>query len=257
VQIDWLTVGAQWINFLVLMWLLHRFLYQPIVQAMDRRQQRIEGSVADARQKIEDADRQVRDYQDKLKQLESQRQTLLEEAHEAANRERERLIALARQEAQALSGQWRHDFEREKTELQQQLQRQLSQLIAATAQKALQDLTGETLQRALFENFLERLKALPAAEKNLLRASAGGKLVLASSFELDETLCGRFAAAARELLAADPTVQFEALPESRLGLVLTSLNYTLEWRLERYFDELLAELDQSLGGARPHDTYAE
>jgi len=42
VQIDWLTVAAQITNFLVLVWLLHRFLYQPITNAMEQRQAQIE-----------------------------------------------------------------------------------------------------------------------------------------------------------------------------------------------------------------------
>ena len=33
--IDWFTVAAQVVNFLVLMWLLKRFLYKPIVYAID------------------------------------------------------------------------------------------------------------------------------------------------------------------------------------------------------------------------------
>ena len=41
-QIDWLTVAAQIVNFLVLVWLLQRFLYRPIVSAMAERENRIE-----------------------------------------------------------------------------------------------------------------------------------------------------------------------------------------------------------------------
>ena len=39
--IDWFTVGAQVVNFLVLMWLLKHFLYKPVLDAIDAREQRI------------------------------------------------------------------------------------------------------------------------------------------------------------------------------------------------------------------------
>ncbi len=39
--IDWITVSAQIVNFLILVWLLKHFLYQPIIRAMDRREQRV------------------------------------------------------------------------------------------------------------------------------------------------------------------------------------------------------------------------
>jgi F-type H+-transporting ATPase subunit b len=46
--IDWFTVGAQVLNFLILVWLLKRFLYKPILHAIDAREQRIAKELADA-----------------------------------------------------------------------------------------------------------------------------------------------------------------------------------------------------------------
>ncbi|MCQ8130983.1 F0F1 ATP synthase subunit B family protein, partial [Methylomonas rivi] len=76
-QIDWLTVAAQWINFLILMWLLRRYLYQPILQAMDKRQQAIAARAAAAVSKTEQAEQLARDYRDKLAELEAHRDALM------------------------------------------------------------------------------------------------------------------------------------------------------------------------------------
>ena len=46
--IDWFTVGAQVLNFLILVWLLKRFLYKPILNAIDAREKRIAAELADA-----------------------------------------------------------------------------------------------------------------------------------------------------------------------------------------------------------------
>jgi F-type H+-transporting ATPase subunit b len=46
--IDWFTVGAQALNFLILVWLLKRFLYKPILHAIDEREKRIAAELADA-----------------------------------------------------------------------------------------------------------------------------------------------------------------------------------------------------------------
>ena len=46
--IDWFTVGAQTINFLILVWLMKRFLYKPILHAIDAREERIAKELADA-----------------------------------------------------------------------------------------------------------------------------------------------------------------------------------------------------------------
>jgi F-type H+-transporting ATPase subunit b len=46
--IDWFTVGAQVLNFLILVWLMKRFLYKPILNAIDAREKRIAKELADA-----------------------------------------------------------------------------------------------------------------------------------------------------------------------------------------------------------------
>lgn len=241
-QVDWLTVAAQWINFLILMWLLRRFLYQPIVRAMDRRQQAIAANLAAAEQRSELAERQALDYREKLNDLETQREALLAEARKAAERERENLIARAREDAQTLEAQWQNQFEREKVELQHRLNQQLGQWVTATARKAVLDMTGSALEQALFENFLERLQRLPDADKRLLVASADGSLALAASFELDAASRRRFIEVLHSAFSTGLTVRFEPLPESGFGLALTGSCYALEWTLERYFDGLQAEL---------------
>ena len=49
--IDWFTVGAQAVNFLILVWLLRQFLYKPILNAIDAREKRIASELADANAK--------------------------------------------------------------------------------------------------------------------------------------------------------------------------------------------------------------
>ena len=56
--IDWFTVGAQALNFIILVWLLKRFLYKPILNAIDAREKRIAGALADANQKKVEAQKE-------------------------------------------------------------------------------------------------------------------------------------------------------------------------------------------------------
>lgn len=245
-QIDWLTVAAQWINFLILMWLLRRFLYQPIVRAMDKRQQAIAASVQTAEREMRKAAREADNYRRKQAELEAHRSALMAEAKQAANSEREKLARQARVEFEALSQQWRQDLAREKTEFQSQLRHELGRLVTDAARKAVLDLTGRELEQALFDNFLSRLNALSESDKQLLSTSGRENLVLACSGALDETARTRFAEALKRALPGPVNPRFEDLPDSRLGLLLTTPAYTLEWRVEAYFDDLQAELDSAL-----------
>ncbi len=241
-QIDWFTVGAQWINFLILMWLLHRFLYQPIIRAMDNRQRAIAERTQQAQQKTDQAERLAQEYRDKLAELETQRGKLMLAAREEAANERENLLAQARAESQSLSARWHQEIEREKTEFQTQLSRDLGHLITVIACKAVQDLSGQTWEQALFSHFLERLRQLPEPEKNRLAASAGNVLTLASSFELDEAMRN----ALRNALTAKADIRFETMQNSQAGLTLSSSGYSVEWTIEDYFERMDTELENIL-----------
>ena len=46
--IDWFTIGAQALNFLILVWLLKRFLYRPILNAIDARENLVARELSDA-----------------------------------------------------------------------------------------------------------------------------------------------------------------------------------------------------------------
>ena len=58
--IDWFTVGAQALNFIILVWLLKRFLYKPILNAVDAREKRIAAELADADAKKAEAQKRAR-----------------------------------------------------------------------------------------------------------------------------------------------------------------------------------------------------
>ena len=101
--IDWFTVIAQVVNFLILVWLLKRFLYKPILGAIDAREQRIAKELADADAKKEEAKKEREEFQHKNEELDRQRAALLDKATEEVKAERRRLLDEARQAADQLS----------------------------------------------------------------------------------------------------------------------------------------------------------
>ncbi|MBK5105783.1 MAG: F0F1 ATP synthase subunit B, partial [Burkholderiales bacterium] len=101
--IDWFTVLAQVVNFLILVWLLKRFLYRPILDAIDAREQRIARELADADAKKAEAQTERDEFQHKNEAFEQQRAALMNTATEEAKTERLRLLDEARQAADALS----------------------------------------------------------------------------------------------------------------------------------------------------------
>jgi F-type H+-transporting ATPase subunit b len=84
VLIDWFTVGAQALNFLILVWLMKRFLYKPVLAAIDVREKRIAKEIADADAKKADAQKEHDEFQHKNEEFDQQRAALLSKATDEA-----------------------------------------------------------------------------------------------------------------------------------------------------------------------------
>ena len=82
--IDWFTVGAQALNFLILVWLMKRFLYKPILHAIDEREKRIAAELADADAKKAEAQKERDEFQHKNAEFDQQRAALLSKATDEA-----------------------------------------------------------------------------------------------------------------------------------------------------------------------------
>src|ERR1700689_4732222 len=100
--INWFTVGAQLINFLILVWLLKRFLYKPILNAIDAREKGIATQLAEANAKMAEAQQERATFQQKNEAFDQEQAALRKKVTDEANAERQRLLDEGRKEADAL-----------------------------------------------------------------------------------------------------------------------------------------------------------
>ena len=144
--IDWFTVGAQALNFIILVWLLKRFLYKPILNAVDARERRIAAQIADADAKKAEARKERDDYQHKNEEFDQQRAALLSKATDEAKAERQRLLDDARKAADALSAKRQEALRSDAQNLNQAIRRRTQQEVFSIARKALTDLATASLE---------------------------------------------------------------------------------------------------------------
>ncbi|MBK5966243.1 F0F1 ATP synthase subunit B [Thiocystis minor] len=244
--IDWFTVGAQAINFLVLVWLLKRFLYRPILDAIDAREQRISAELADADAKRAEARQERETFQQKNEEFDRQRAALLAEATDAAKAERQRLLDEARQAADALRAKRQDALRQEADQLNQALSKRTRREVFAIARKTLTDLAGVSLDERLVEVFIERLRAMEgeahAVFAEALKA-ATEPVRVRSAFELHAVQRAMIQAALNSDFATEVPVQFDAGPDLVGGIELTVHGQRIGWSIADY----LRSLEQGVG----------
>ena len=111
------------LNFLILVWLLKRFLYKPILHAMDAREKRIAKELADADAKRAEAAKEHDEFQHRNAEFDQQRADLLSKATDEAKAERQRLLDEACQAADALRAKRQEALRREQQTLNDEMTR--------------------------------------------------------------------------------------------------------------------------------------
>lgn len=251
--IDWFTVGAQVVNFLILVWLLKRFLYKPILDAIDAREKRIASELADAAAKQAEAQKERDEFQYKNEAFEQQRATLMTQAKNEAKTERMRLLDEARQAAESLSAKRQETLRNDAHHLNQALSRRVQQEVFAIARKALTDLAGTSLEERMGDVFVRRLREMDNQTKTGLAValkSASDPACVRSAFDLSAAQRTAIQNALNETFSADIQVRFETEPDLISGIELTSNGQKVAWSIAEYLaslekgvDELLKEKD--------------
>ncbi|MGD0134889.1 MAG: F0F1 ATP synthase subunit B, partial [Bryobacteraceae bacterium] len=169
--IDWFTVGAQALNFLILVWLMKRFLYKPILNAIDEREKRIATELASADAKKAEAQKEHDEFQHKNTEFDQQRAALLSKATTDAQAEGQRLLDESRKAAVALSAKQQETLKDEEHNLHQAIILRTQQEVFAIARKALTDLATTSLEERLGEVFTRRLREMNGDGKKGLAAA--------------------------------------------------------------------------------------
>jgi F-type H+-transporting ATPase subunit b len=239
--IDWFTVGAQALNFIILVWLLKRYLYKPILDAVDAREKRIAAELADAEAKKAEARKERDEFQQKNESFDQQRAALLSNATQEASAERQRLLDEARKAADDLSAKRAISLQSDAENLNQALLQRTQQEVFAIARKALTDLAGAGLEERMCDVFMDRLRKMDVELKaGLAKAltTASEPAVVRSAFDMPPAQRAALQKALNETFSADIHIRFETAPNLVSGIELVSNGQKVAWSIADYLEAL-------------------
>jgi len=243
--IDWFTVVAQALNFIVLVWLLKRFLYKPILNAISAREKLVATQLADASTKMAEAQKQRDEFEHKNAEFDGQRTALLAKATDEAGAERRRLLDEARKTADAQSAKRRETLQTEARNLSQTIRHRTQQEVFAIARKALTDLASASLEEHMTEMFMRRLHAMDGKTKaglaEALKATSNPAIVR-SAFDLPTAQRTAIQKAIDETFSGKFHLRFETASDLIGGIELAANGQKVAWSISEY----LASLENSV-----------
>jgi F-type H+-transporting ATPase subunit b len=259
VLIDWFTICAQVINFLILVWLLRRYLYKPVLAAIDAREKKVAAKIADAESQEAKAKGAGEALRQRSAAFDGERVALMQKAMEEGAAERGRLMESARKDSQLLRDKLTQALAAERAELGRQLALRTQVEVFALTRKVLADLAGMGLEDRMIDVFVDRLAALPHPERS---AQATPRTVrMRSAHDLSTAGRTKLEAAIRERLGDNAVIGFETASELVCGLELAVDGVKLAWSAEGYLSTLakdtalLAETELAVASEAPANVH--
>ncbi|MBK0399535.1 hypothetical protein H0I76_10055 [Limibaculum sp. M0105] len=243
-QIDWVTVAAQIVNFLVLAWLLHRFLYGPITRAMERRENAIRTRIEEAEETREQAEARARELEQERAELNARREEILEEAREEARRLKDRLQQEARAEVDELREAWRAELDEDRNEFLAAMRTEAREGFRTLADDALRALADTTLTERMAEAFAARVGDLDEVDAERLRGAVrrGEGLVITLGSDVSGALRGTLTAAVRKAVGDEVEIDIPESSDDFTGIRLKAGGETLDWTLDAHLDRFADRL---------------
>ncbi len=240
---DWFTVFAQIVNFLILIALLKHFLYGRILRAIDSRESAIKARLAEAEEKVQQAELENQGCQNRLCQLESTRDEMLAQAQRDADTKRLELMEKARAEISSLEARWRADLERERSALFQDIRGRAAGEILSVVRRALQDLACCDLDQCATRVFLNKLASM---ESGAWTEFAGQQIVIRSASDLPKEMQCAIEESLEKQAARPLRIRFEKSDSLGWGLELRANGRKIAWSAEGYVDALEERLRDAL-----------
>jgi len=229
-EFDWATFALEVLNFLVLVWLLKRFFYRPVLAVIEARRAETTKTIADAETVRHEAEQLQGEYQAHLAEVDTERTAAKArlDADIAAERSR-RLAAVG---AEIVEERKRREAmeAREKTEVELALERQATMIAARFAARFLERLACPELEAKLADLALSELAAegsdkLEALHTALKDPDVGIKVV--SAYALDETRRAAFTDALGKLAGRAVVPKFAEDTALKAGVCIMAGSWVL------------------------------
>ncbi|BBL64591.1 ATP synthase B chain [Methanosarcina mazei TMA] len=247
--IDWFTVVAQVVNFLILVWLLKHFLYKPILNAVDAREKKVADELKNADAKEAEAQKEKEEFKHKNEDFDQQRNALLNKAKEEAKAKRQQLFEEVRKDASDLRAKQQEALRNDEQNLSQEIGRRTQQEVFNIARKVLTDMAGTSLEERAVDVFAQRLRNLKDEEKKQLASAlsaSSSQMLIRTAFDLPQAQRDSIKKTIKETLGIETQPKFETAPDLVSGIELTTDGQKVAWSIANYLTLMQKSIDEKL-----------
>lgn len=220
-ELNWSTFILEIVNFLVLVWILKRFLYRPVLDVIERRRKAVETRLAEAARLHDEAEALKEQYGGRLATWETEKREAADRLAREIEAERARRLEELARSLEEEKEKSRVASERRWSEQKRAVERQALELGATFSARLLETASGPELEARLVALLLDELAALPEKQVAGLREQWGAPpqtIEVASAFPLDAGARERLESVLRQVSGLSVPVTYSVDEELVAGV---------------------------------------
>lgn len=237
-EISWFEIIAQIINFFILLFILQKLFYKPVTKAMEDRQVRIAKAEKEADLRINEAEKLIKDYDNKIANIESEKKSILDKSRKEALDSKGKLLEQYKKEADNKRINYMNEIEEEKESFIKNLRRELGENAVKIASKILDTISSKELEEEVFKSFIKDLKNIKESipDKDILDEKSHVNLY--SSKELSKDNKEKIKLALQENIPQIENISYEVNKDLILGFELNLETYTIHNSIKNYLNQV-------------------
>lgn len=245
-QINLFEIVAQIINFFILLFILQKLLYKPVINVMEERQERIQKSQIEADEKMGKARGLIDDYDKKIADIEQEKREILDDARKTAQAKKESLLKDYRKEAENKRTAYLKEIEDEKESFIKNLRKKLGESSVKIASGILATISSKELEEEVFVTFVEKLQAVKESipDASVLRDEK--HLNLYSSKELSQEEKQTIESTLKSQLENLKEINYQVDDQLILGYELSLETYTVHSNIKNYLEVIEKDILENL-----------
>ena len=248
-NINWSTVFFQIINFLIIVWILKKYLFTPVLSSMDKREALIQKRLHDAEKSKKDAEAEQKRLEAKIAELDADKASILADAYKKADAEYATMLKTFNAEMAGKRKAFEEQIITEREFLRSSIAELAGTSIVSTVKQALSDLANTDIQSAILTGFLENLSSGKVDKiKDFKRYyEKGTPITVRTSFTLDAKDKKNITGAIEKALGAKlKTLDFVIDKDIICGIEISCPPILISYGMNTYISALAQNIDDGL-----------